>query len=179
MPLKLSMQLSEPTQAIQAAAEQITQVASNHLAFFVSCCSLLVSLLSLYLALKNNWMSNRDAGKKALVQFYEYSKQAYDLALANIYHEQLDKEKYLHLLGAEVFAELEKAGRTQQVKDAIDDLLAHFNVLLAATTEGDKSKIPSPDELLKVLYYIKQKSLWLVEEYTFRVYFWNLASLFR
>lgn len=173
-----------PTQALQAAA-QVTQVAQtsggSHLltlaAIVVSCCSLIVSMTSVYVALKNNWISSRETGKKALAQFYEYSRQAYDLALANFYDQEFNNQKYFHLLGADIFVELEKAGRTQEVKEAIDDLDKHFNMLLGAST--NKENKTKPEDLLKTLFYIRQKSIWLIEEYRFAVYFWNIFKQFK
>ena len=137
--------------------------------------SMIVALISFYMALKNNWITSRETGKKAVFQFYEYSKQACELAMAHSYGQEFNKDKYVHLLGVEFLAKLEKAGRTKQVKDVIDELIKQFNVLLACCHSEKKSI----EELLKILIDIDNKCAWMIEEYTFKVYFWNLSLLFK
>ena len=160
-----------PTQALQAAAQASSD---NHwIAIAISLGSLVVSLTSVYVALRNNWFNTREASKRAVAQFMDYVREAYDLALYNFSGQEISnkREKHFHLLGAEFLAGLEMIGKTEQIELEILELYKKYSQILEAGTTDKKMK---PDDLFKIMTEIKEKCLWMIRAYTFRVYIGNL-----
>jgi len=141
------------------------------IAIVVSACSLIVSLSSLMMALRNTWFSSREANKKAVFSFLEYLRKAQDLAFDNYGGLEIKdkKQKYFHLLGAHDIVRLEMIGRTEDIEKIMSDLYSKYSRIVQAGVSEEKME---PDEQIKLAEEIRGELFRLIRNYTL----WNYVK---
>lgn len=158
-----------PTQALQTAA-----TTDNHwIAIAISVGSLIVSLSSLMIALRNTWFASREANKKAVFSFLEYLRKAQNLAFDNQFTGMVSDDErrklHFHLLGAHDIVRLEMLGRTPDIEKIMSDLYAKYKIIVDAGVSIKQVAQEDVQQYIDIGEEIRGELFRLIRNYTL----WN------